>query len=145
MDGLEKLENVVVIGATNRPDLVDPALLRPGRFDRLILVPAPDEAARLKILGIHTKHMPLAKDVDLKHLAKETEGYSGADLAALCREAAMLVLRKDMKGKEVRTQHFREAMKSIKPSITPELARTYETFTERQVSRAAAEATRMHY
>jgi transitional endoplasmic reticulum ATPase len=145
MDGLEKLENVVVIGATNRPDLVDPALLRPGRFDRLILVPAPDEAARLEILKIHTKNMPLGKDMDLKQLAKETEGYSGADLEALCREAAMLVLRKDMKGKEVKTQHFKEAMKTIKPSITPELARTYETFTERQASRATAEATRMHY
>jgi transitional endoplasmic reticulum ATPase len=145
LDGLEKLENVVVIGATNRPDLVDPALLRPGRFDRLVLVSAPDEKARLEILKIHTKNMPLTKDVDLKLLAKETEGYSGSDIAALCREAAMLVLRKDIKGKEVRMQHFREAMKEIKPSLAPETIKAYESFTERKSKSVTGEATRMHY
>ncbi len=145
LDGLEKLKNVVVIGATNRPDLVDPALLRPGRFDRLVLVPAPDEKARLEILKIHTKGMPLGKDVDLKLLAKETGGYAGSDIAALCREAAMLVLRKDIKGKEVRMQHFREATEGIKPSMTPEMAKAYETFTERKSKRVAEEATGMHY
>ena len=145
LDGLEKLENVVVIGATNRPDLVDPALLRPGRFDRLVLVPAPDEEARLEILKIHTKGMPLGKDVNLKLLAKETGGYSGSDIAALCREAAMLVLRKDIKGKEVRMQHFREAMEGIKPSLIPEMVKAYETFTERKSKRVAEEATGMHY
>ncbi|MEN3065684.1 MAG: AAA family ATPase, partial [Candidatus Methanosuratincola petrocarbonis] len=77
-------------------DLIDPALLRPGRFDRLVLVPAPDLKSRLEILKIHTKKMPLAKDVDLEQIAKETEGYSGSDLASLCREAAMLVLRRDI-------------------------------------------------
>ncbi len=145
MDGLEKLENVVVIGATNRPDLVDPALLRPGRFDRLIYVPPPDEKARLQILKIHTRGMPLAKDVDLKQLAKETEGYSGADLAALCREAAMQVLRRDIKAKEVRMEDFRAAMKTVRPSLSPELIRAYETFEERRVKQAAEETTRMHY
>jgi transitional endoplasmic reticulum ATPase len=145
LDGLEKLENVVVIGATNRPDLVDPALLRPGRFDRLVFVPPPDEKARLEILKIHTKNMPLAKDVDLKLLAKETEGYSGSDIAALCREAAMLVLRKDIKGKEVEMQHFREAMKEIRPSLTPETTKFYESFAERKTRSIAEEATRMHY
>jgi transitional endoplasmic reticulum ATPase len=145
LDGLEKLENVVVIGATNRPDLIDPALLRPGRFDRLVLVPAPDEEARLEILKIHTKGMPLGKDVNLRLLAKETEGYAGSDIAALCREAAMLVLRKDIKGKEVRMQHFREAMEGIKPSLTPEMVKAYETFAERKSKRALEEATRMHY
>jgi transitional endoplasmic reticulum ATPase len=145
IDGLEKLENIVVIGATNRPDLVDTALLRPGRFDRLIIVPAPDEKARLEILKIHTKGMPLTKDVDLKLLAKETGGYSGADIASLAREAAMLVLRKDMKGKEVKLENFREAMKTVRPSITPELTQFYETFSERQVKQAAAETGRVHY
>jgi len=145
LDGLEKLENVVVIGATNRPDLVDPALLRPGRFDRLVLAPAPDENARLEILKIHTKSMPLGKDVNLKLLAKEIGGYSGSDIAALCREAAMRVLRKDIKGKEVRMQHFREAMEGIKPSLTPETTKAYETFTERKSKRVAEEATGMHY
>ena len=145
LDGLEKLENVVVIGATNRPVLVDPALLRPGRFDRLVLVPAPDEKARLEILKIHTKNMPLAKDVDLKLLAKETRGYSGSDIAALCREAAMLVLRKDIKGKEVRIQHFREATKEIRPSLAPETIKEYESFIERKSNSMTREATRMHY
>lgn len=145
LDGLEKLENVVVIGATNRPDLVDPALLRPGRFDRLVLVPPPDEKARLEILKIHTKSMPLAKDVDLKLLAKETEGYSGSDIAALCREAAMRVLRKDIKGKEVGMQHFREVIKEIKPSMIPETIRVYESFAERKSKSITEEATRMHY
>lgn len=145
LDGLEKLENVVVIGATNRPDLVDPALLRPGRFDRLVLVPAPDEKARLEILKIHAKNMPLAKDVDLKMLAKETEGYSGSDIAALCREAAMLVLRKDIKGKEVQMKQFREAMEGIKPSVPPETAKAYESFAERKSKRVVEEATQMHY
>jgi len=145
LDGLEKLENVVVIGATNRPDLVDPALLRPGRFDRLVLVSAPDEKARLEIFKIHTKNMPLTKDVDLKLLAKETEGYSGSDIAALCREAAMLVLRKDIKGKEVRMQHFQEAMKEIRPSLAPETIKEYESFIERKSKSVTGEATRMHY
>jgi transitional endoplasmic reticulum ATPase len=145
LDGLEKLEDVVVIGATNRPDLVDPALLRPGRFDRLVLVPAPDEKARLEILKIHAKSMPLAKDVDLKLLAKEAGEYSGSDIAALCREAAMLVLRKDIKGKEVRMQHFREAMKEIRPSMVPETIRAYESFAERKSKSIAEETTRMHY
>jgi transitional endoplasmic reticulum ATPase len=145
MDGLEKLENVVVIGATNRPDLVDPALLRPGRFDRLIYVPPPDERARLQILKIHTRGMPLAKDVDLEQLARETEGYSGADLAALCREAAMRVLRRNIKAREVRAEDFRAAMQVVRPSLSPDLVRAYETFEERRTKRAAEEATRMHY
>ncbi|MGC9097128.1 MAG: ATP-binding protein, partial [Infirmifilum sp.] len=80
MDGLERLEGVVVIAATNRPDIIDPALLRPGRFDRLIYVPPPDEKARLEIFKVHTKRMPLAEDVDLAELAKRTEGYTGADI-----------------------------------------------------------------
>jgi len=145
LDGLEKLENVVVIGATNRPDLVDPALLRPGRFDRMLFIPAPTNRARLEIFKIHTKTMPLGKDVDLKQLALETKGYAGSDIAALCREAAMLVLRKDIKGKEVRMEHFREAMERVKPSLNPEMIKAYETFTERKSKRMAEEATGMHY
>jgi len=89
--------------------------------------------------------MPLGKDVDLKLLAKETEGYAGSDIAALCREAAMLVLRKDIKGKEVRMEHFRAAMELVKPSLTPEMINAYETFTERKSKRMAEEATGMHY
>jgi SpoVK/Ycf46/Vps4 family AAA+-type ATPase len=130
IDGLEKLENVIIIGATNRPDLIDPALLRPGRFDRLIHVPPPEPRARLDIFKIHTRGMPL-KGVDLDLLAKETEGYSGADIASVCREAAMIALRKDLKAKAVTVEHFREAMEKVCPSITPEIARAYESFGRR--------------
>ncbi len=145
MDGIQKLEGVVVIGATNRPDLIDPALLRPGRFDRILLVPAPDKKARLEIFRIHVRSMPIAKDVSLDELVEGTEGYVGADIAALCREAAMLVLRKNMKGGEIRMQHFREAMKNIKPSLTPETSKGYETFPYRKTKRIEEEATGMHY
>jgi transitional endoplasmic reticulum ATPase len=145
LDGLEKLENVVVLGATNRPDLIDSALLRPGRFDRLVIVPAPDEEARFEIFKIHVRGMPLAKDVNLKQLAKETESYAGSDIAALCREAAMLVLREDMKGKEVKMQHFRKAMEGIKPSLTPETVSAYETFREKKSKRVAKEMTGIYY
>jgi len=141
LDGLEKLENVVVIGATNRPDLIDPALLRPGRFDRLVYVPPPDEKARLEILKIHTRKMPLAKDVDLEQLAKETEHYSGSDLAALCREAAMLALRENLQAKEVTMRHFRETMKKVKPSLTPEAEEAYRSFLTRARSETKKETT----
>jgi transitional endoplasmic reticulum ATPase len=145
LDGLEKLENIVVIAATNRPDLIDSALLRPGRFDRLLLVRAPDKKARLEIFKIHTKGMPLAKDVDLEALAGETEGYVGSDIAALCREAAMLVLRTDIKGKDVHMKQFQEAMESVMPSITEEIEKGYATFVKRSGKRIAEEATKMHY
>ncbi len=145
LDGLEKLENVVVLAATNRPDLIDTALLRPGRFDRLVFVPPPDEKARLEIFKIHTRAMPLAKDVNLKQLANETEGHTGADIAALCREAAMLVLREDIKGKEIHMRHFRRAMESVKPSITPETVDAYKTFEKRKSERVTKEATGIYY
>jgi len=141
LDGLEKLENVVVIGATNRPDLIDPALLRPGRFDRLIYVPPPDKEARLEILKIHTRKMSLAKDVDLESIAERTEGFSGSDLAALCREAAMLALREDLKTKEVKMEHFLRAMGGIKPSITKEIAEAYQKFGEQKAKEIGKEVS----
>jgi len=130
LSGLEELHDVVVIAATNRPDMLDSALLRPGRFDRQILVPSPDEKARLKILEIKSKDMPL-KGVNLKKLAKETVDFSGADLEALCREAAMHALRKNKNAKEVRMEHFKKAMKEISPSLNKELIEFYERFGER--------------
>jgi len=131
LSGIEEMKGVVVIAATNRPDMVDPALLRPGRFDRQILVPAPDEQTRLEILKIQTKNMPM-KDVDLKKIAAETEGYSGADLEALVREAALDAIRENMKAKEVRKAHFEAAMKKVKGSLTREVQAHYEKFIERQ-------------
>ena len=134
MDGIMRLEDVVVIAATNRPDIIDPAVLRPGRFDRLIFVPAPDEKGRLEIFKIYTKNMPLAKDVNLEELAKATNGYSGADIEALCREAALNALRRDINAKEVTKADFDAAMEKIGPSIRPEIVEWYKSFM-RQVRR----------
>jgi transitional endoplasmic reticulum ATPase len=131
MDGVKALENVVVIAATNRPDLVDPALLRPGRFDRIIYVPPPDFRARLEILLIHTRSTPLAKDVDLEEIARRTEGYSGADLELLVREATFLALREDINAKEVAMRHFEAALNKVKPSITPDMLKFYESWLEK--------------
>jgi transitional endoplasmic reticulum ATPase len=125
MDGLEALQNMIVIAATNRPDILDPAMLRPGRFDRLIYVPPPDEESRLEILKIYTKEMPLADEVDVPALARETKGYSGADLAALCREAGMQVLRRGADSPHVTTADFKRAMDTIGPTITPEMENWY--------------------
>ncbi len=134
MDGIMRLEDVVVIAATNRPDMIDPAVLRPGRFDRLIYVPAPDEKARLEIFKIYTKNMPLAKDVNLEELARATKGYSGADIEALCREAALNALRRDLNAKEVTKADFDAAMEKIGPSISPEIEEWYKSFM-RQIRR----------
>jgi transitional endoplasmic reticulum ATPase len=131
ISGLEELHGIVVIAASNRPDIIDPALLRPGRIDRQILVPAPDKKTRLEILKIHTRNMPL-KDVDLKEIAERSEGFSGADIDALCREAAMDALRENMKAKEVRKKHFEVAFKKVGPSMSPEIKDHYNKFVERQ-------------
>ncbi len=132
MDGLESLSDVVVIAATNRPDIIDPALLRPGRFDRIIVVPPPEKKARLEIFKIHTKNMPLAKDVDLEKLADMTEGYSGADIEAVCREAGLLALRENIKAKEVKMKHFEEVLKKIKPSLQNVNTKAYEEFVNKK-------------
>jgi len=131
MDGIVPLQNVVVIAATNRPDILDPALLRPGRFDKIIYVPPPDKKARLEILRIHTRHTPLAEDVDLEEIAEKTEGYSGADLEALVREAALAALREDINATRVHMRHFEEALRRVKPSITPEMVKFYEEWYEK--------------
>ena len=115
MDGLEELDDVAIIAATNRPDIFDPGLVRPGRFDRHIKVDTPDEESRLAIFKVHTKDMPLAKDVKLSRLAKNTEGYVGADIEAVCREAAMLTLREDINSENVSMKFFEKAMEKVKP------------------------------
>ncbi|MEM3465417.1 MAG: CDC48 family AAA ATPase [Candidatus Jordarchaeales archaeon] len=131
IDGLEALHDVVVMAATNRPDLLDPALLRPGRFDRLILVPPPDEQARLEIFKIYTRKMPIADDVDLAELARVTKGYVGADIEAVCKEAAILALREDLNAEKVYQRHFDEALQRVHPTITPEMMRWYEQMEKR--------------
>jgi len=114
--------------ATNRPDIVDSAILRPGRFDRLIYVPEPQQKARLEIFKLYTKGMPLAKDVDLPRLAGMTKSYSGADIEALCREAALKALRKDFKSKQVTFADFQEATEKIGPSVSPDMDTWYKNF-----------------
>ncbi|MDP6534707.1 MAG: AAA family ATPase, partial [Candidatus Poseidoniia archaeon] len=134
MDGLENLEGVVVIGATNRPEIIDSALLRPGRFERLLLVNAPDQDARLAILEIHTAEMPLVK-VDLKRLAKQTDGYSGADLDGIVREAAMLALREDSEATQVSHAQFAQALENVPPSITDDTVKYYEQLGQQLMKR----------
>ena len=131
MDGIEALQNVVVIAATNRPDILDPAVMRPGRFDRLIDVPAPDPQALMQIFKIHARDMPLSKDVDLQEIAVKAKGYSGADVEGLCREAAMYALRDNIDAKEVTRRDFDKAMETIKPSINERMEEYYAQFSER--------------
>jgi len=130
IDGLESMDGVVVIGATNRPDIIDQGLLRPGRFDRLILIHSPDKKARHEIFKIHTKEMPLDKDVNLDALATDCENYSGADIEALCREAAMLAIRENDKIKKVSKKHFDQAKESVRASITKNVTKFYDKMSE---------------
>ncbi|RLF18717.1 MAG: AAA family ATPase, partial [Thermoprotei archaeon] len=130
LDGIERLENVVVIGATNRPDILDPALLRPGRFDRLVYVPPPDFHARLEIFKIHTRNMPLAEDVNLEELARMTEGYAGSDIESLCREAALMALREDINAAKVHRRHFMEALKRVPSTISEAMLNVYRNWAQ---------------
>jgi len=138
LDGIEALDNVVVMAATNRPDIIDPALLRPGRFDKLIYVPPPDHKTLIQIFKIHTREMPLSDDVDLKELARMCVGYSGADVEALCREAALNALRTDPKANKVTFEDFRKAMDRIKPSVTSDMETWYQNFVKRLRKEKAA-------
>jgi len=138
LDGLEELKDVVVIAATNRPDMVDPALLRPGRIEKHIYIPPPDKRARKEIFRIHTRDMPLAEDVSLDELAEKTEGYSGADIEAVCREAGLYAVREavekykgenikeNVKNIKVTKDHFLKALEKVKPSLTQEDIKRYE-------------------
>ena len=147
LDGLESLEDVVVIATTNRPDLIDSALLRPGRLDRHVHVPVPDEEARRKILEVHTRDKPLADDVDLDALARKAEGYVGADLEAVAREASMNASREfigsvsreevgeSVGNVRVTMQHFEDALDEVNPSVTPETRERYEEI-EKQFQRS---------
>ncbi|MEM2347844.1 MAG: AAA family ATPase, partial [Sulfolobales archaeon] len=130
MDGITMLKNVVVIGATNRADIIDPALLRPGRFDRIIYVPPPDKKARLEILKVHTRNVPLANDVNLEKLAELTEGYSGADIEALVREAVMIALREKLEARPVAMDYFMKALKTVKPSLSKDITDRYAKLYE---------------
>ncbi|AXG07666.1 AAA family ATPase [Haloplanus rubicundus] len=130
LDGLEEMGNVMVIGATNRPDMIDPALLRSGRFDRLVFIGEPEQEGREQILKIHTQHSPLAPDVSLREIAEITDGYVGSDLESIAREAAMVALREDEGAEEVEMRHFRQAMENVRPTITDDIMDYYEQIEE---------------
>jgi transitional endoplasmic reticulum ATPase len=148
MDGLEDLKDVLVIGATNRPDMLDTALLRPGRFDRILLINAPEEEGRLKVLQIKTKNTPLGtgkrlfknkeKETFLKEIAKKTIGYTGADLDSVVREAAMFALRESTDANQVQKKHFEESLKRVKPSVTNSMIEVYKKIEENYLKSAKA-------
>ena len=153
LDGLEVLTNVVVIAATNRPDIIDPALLRPGRFDRLLYVPPPDYESRKQIIHIHTKKKPLADDTNIDNLATKMDGYTGADIAAVASAAVMLALREHVskygkpqeaeshaKELKIHMRHFEEAMKKVRPLSTQELD-MYKMISERFERPSASPST----
>ena len=138
MDGLMTLQTVVIIAATNRPDILDPALIRPGRFDRLIYVPAPNIESRLEILKIYTKEMPLGKEIDFSYIQKNTKGYSGADLRAICNEAAMNAMRQ--RKQTVSMDDFKKAMETIAPTISKDVETWYRN-TVQQFKKPVKTAT----
>ena len=142
MDGLEELHGVVVIGATNRPDIIDPALLRPGRFDELIMAPVPDVESRRKIFQVHLKRVPLADDINLEELIGQTENYTGADIAAVVRKAGRLALREDMLADKIGQKHFLAALQEIGPSVTPDTMKYYSRLGSELRKKASREVER---
>ncbi len=139
MDGLEDMYDIVIIAATNRPDMLDTALLRPGRFDRIILTPVPDVKARTNILKVHSKNMPLDKDVVMSVVAENSEGYVGADLESVCREAAIFALQENIQAKKVQMKHFELALDKVRPSVTKEIEQSYEDLRDSFTSARAKE------
>ena len=135
LDGVEALRDVVVIGATNRPDLIDPALLRPGRLERLVFVPPPDAEARGLVLEAAAKAVPLADDVDLAALGERTEGFSAADCAALVREAALTAMRESMSATTVTAAHVEAALAEVRPSLDPAQVADLAGYAERRAAR----------
>ncbi|MFB6180732.1 MAG: CDC48 family AAA ATPase [Candidatus Nanohalobium sp.] len=131
LDGIESLEGVTAIAATNRPDMIDPAIMRPGRIDRNVEVEVPDEEARKKIFEVHTEDMPLSSDVDLDKLASMTEGYVGSDIESVCREAGMNSLREDVENGEASMKDFEDAVEDVRPSATDENLEQYRAMTQR--------------
>ena len=137
IDGVEDLTNVTVMAATNRPDMIDPALLRPGRFDKKIYIGVPDRDARVEILRLHSRDMPL-KDVDIGYLADRTDGFVGADLAELCREAGMAAYNEDHGTQNILTRHFDDVLKNMAPSVSKEELKRYESLKSELNKRKAS-------
>jgi len=130
LDGLEELEDVMVVAATNRPDMIDPALIRSGRFDRLVLLGAPEQNERREILDIHTRDVPMDENVNLEEVAEITEGYVGSDLETIAREAALIALREDDEAETVKMPHVRSALEKVRPTITDDIMEYYDEMKE---------------
>ncbi|MGB0728118.1 MAG: AAA family ATPase, partial [Candidatus Poseidoniaceae archaeon] len=131
MDGVESLDGVIVVAATNRPEMIDPALLRSGRFERVLHVPPPDSPSREAILGIHTEGMPLST-FSMKDVLGKMEGFTGADIEAVCREAALIAMRAGKK--KVTKTHFEEAIGRVRPTVTPEMLEYYDKMERNMTS-----------
>jgi len=135
IDGIELLHRVIIVAATNRPDIIDRALIRPGRLDRIIYVPLPDTGTRADIFRIRFKGMPVDDNLNVNHLVVLTDGYSGAEITAVCQEAALKALEEDINSKVIREKHFEEALKIVKPRISPKQIEFYENYSKsRQMS-----------
>ncbi|MCZ7395846.1 MAG: CDC48 family AAA ATPase [Candidatus Methanoperedens sp.] len=130
LDGIEVLKNVVVIAATNRPEIIDPALIRSGRFDRLVFVGPPSRSGRIEIFKIHLKNTPLSEDVSIEELADLTDNYVGSDMESLCREAVMLALRENFDTEKVEMRHFKDALKKVRPALAEDMLEYYEKLQE---------------
>ncbi|KAJ6240874.1 atpase family protein [Anaeramoeba flamelloides] len=130
MDGIESLKNVTVIGATNRPDRIDTALLRPGRFDRIIYVPPPDYDARISIFKIRFSQMKVNSNVNdiINDLAEKTKGYSGAEIVSICTEAGLCAMEENLNAEEIDVKHVFEALKRIKPRLSKKMITFYENY-----------------
>ena len=128
MDGIEVLKDVTIIAATNRPDTIDKALVRPGRIDRMIYIPPPDSNARLNILKIATKKMPLSDDVNLDEIAQKMDKFSGAEVTLVQREAGILALTENINIERVERKHFLTALTNVNPRITSQVLSLYENF-----------------
>ncbi|XP_034546684.1 ATPase family protein 2 homolog [Notolabrus celidotus] len=130
MDGIEQLQDVTVLAATNRPDMIDKALMRPGRLDRIVYVPLPDAPTRSEIFSLQFRNMPVAQDVSVDELVSKTNKYSGAEITAVCREAALLALQEDIKAQHVQARHFESALNAVKPRIPDSLIQSYISYQQ---------------
>ena len=124
------LKDVTIVAATNRPDMIDPALMRPGRFDRLFYVPLPDAATRAKVFEVHTRKKPVSAEVSFGELVDLTKGYSGAEIEAVCNEAGMKAIEEDFDASEIERRHFERAMQCVTPRIDQASLSVYQKFSE---------------
>lgn len=131
MDGIESRKQVVIVGATNRPDILDKALIRPGRFDRLLYIPPPDKEARREIFKINIKKLSVNSDVDVDYLSEISEDFSGAEINMVCMEAGVLALAEDIESETISRKHFISAVNGVKPNITAEMKQYYREFSEK--------------